>query len=360
MEIKDKLGQLFLFGFDGLFAPDEVIDFIQKSKAAGIILFKYNYESPAQLAELCNQLQESRKEAPPLFIGVDHEGGRVWRFGGLSKFPPMQYFGNINSPKTTFEAHQAMAAELLSIGVNLNFAPVADVNTNPKSPIIGDRAFADDANVVSSHVSAAVRGFVSKGLICCVKHYPGHGDTKIDSHQALPKINKSWEELENCELKPFKKSLRSKADMVMTAHILNESIDPKNPVTMSEPALEYLRKTLPFKGIIVSDDMEMKAISDHYEIGEAAIKALNAGCDLLIYKTFSKFKSAYEACLKALEEGTLSSEKIETSYSRIRDIKIKHPEMGKSINIPTCGKKIGEEATLALVKKVEKEGRPTA
>jgi len=352
--LKEKVSQQFIVGFFQPNLDQEFLDFLKEYPVGGVILFKRNYESPGQLAELINQLQGARSSKSPLLVSVDHEGGGVFRFEGLTHFPEMARLGEIDSPKLTFDVHQAMGEELKALGINVDFAPVADVNTNRKNPIIGERAFGSDPDLVARHVSAAVRGLKKAGVMSCLKHFPGHGDTKKDSHLTLPKVDKSWEEILRCEAIPFKEGVKSKADLVMTAHILNKQIDPNEPATLSAVTLGKLRSEFKFSGPIVSDDMEMKAVyKDESGVGKTATDAIRAGCDLLIYRNFKMAQIAIDSVLKAVEKNELDGTLVERSNQLILDLKSQY-QIGEEVYVPDVTKKIGTDQTKKLLKDIKK------
>lgn len=321
-DARESLGELLLIGINGLELSDDSAAFLSQAKIGGVLLFAKNYENPAQVQRLCAQIQECRTELP-LWTAVDQEGGRVQRFKTpFTIIPPALKIAAKDSPKLLFEISEMMAKELRAVGINLNFAPVADIWTNPKNEVIGDRAFGRDEASVTKFVTPFVRGHLTHHIQACVKHFPGHGDTVEDSHYHLPKVHVAWEELRERELRPFVRAFKSHCGMVMTAHILNTAIDEKYPATFSRKTLvDLLRGELRFSKVIISDDLEMQAISDHFGAGEAPILALNAGCDLLIYRSEGAARKAYEAMVKALEAGTLSPETILTAAKRCRDLK---------------------------------------
>ena len=311
-DFKSLVGQLFIVGFDGYSISTEYRKFIQEYKLGGVIYFKRNVQSPAQLAELANEIQFSCRPAdyPFLFTSIDHEGGKVNRLvKPFTKFPGNDYLGDINSPKVGFEFGMVLGKELKAIGINMNYAPVVDVNSNKANPVINTRAFSDDPEICGKLGSAVCRGIQKMGVVAVAKHFPGHGDTKEDSHLALPRINKSLAEMEKMELIPFKRVFRSRVEAVMTAHILNDAIDPEYPATMSYKTIgDLLRTQMRYSKLVISDDMEMKAITDHYGAEEAAILSINAGCDLLIYRgEQGPPTKVMDAVLKPLRRGVLSS-----------------------------------------------------
>ena len=318
----DYLGELFLVGFEGKELNSDTSAFLSQARIGGVILFAHNYESPEQIATLINQVQECRSGLP-LWISTDHEGGRVQRFKEpFTIIPSAQTLFQHNTPRSIFEVSQIAAKELHAVGVNLNFAPVCDILTNPENTVIGDRAYAKTEDEVSRVVTAVVRGHITNGVQPCVKHFPGHGDTLLDSHDDLPRINTPLQTLRNREFRPFIRCFKSRCSMVMLAHILNPEVDPDHPSTFSSKWIQdILRKDIRYQKLIISDDMEMGAITKHYNEEEVPGKALRAGCDILIYRSEEKARKAYQSALKEIEEGTLSPSIILESAKRARDIK---------------------------------------
>jgi len=322
-QAKERLGELFIMGFNGTELADDTSAFISQARIGGIILFTPNYENPAQVTTLINQVQECRGGDLPLWITVDHEGGKVQRFKtGFTRLPEADTIAKKDSPKLLFELSEMVAAELKAVGINVNFAPVADINSNPKNPVIGNRAYGNDEDTVSKMVSAFVRGHLHQGVQPCVKHFPGHGDTTVDSHFALPKVTDSLDSLREREFKPFVKAFKSGCRWVMTAHLMNSNLDPDFPATLSKKTLTaLLRDEMRYTGLIISDDLEMKAIADHYGPEEAPRLAIEAGCDLLIYRSEAATRHAYACLLKALDEGRLNPERVLDSADLSMDLK---------------------------------------
>jgi beta-N-acetylhexosaminidase len=336
----NQLGHLVFTGLSGYSLTEEEKKFIEKEEIGGVILFKENYESPAQLAELVNSIQVLRKEYP-LFICTDHEGGRVVRFKSqFTQFPPMLEIAKLDSPKIVFEVAEIMADELLSVGVNLNLAPVCDIWTNDQNKVIWDRAFGTDAESVSKFISSMIRGFQTKNLMSCAKHFPGHGNTLKDSHYDLPIVKKSLNDLRNEEFIPFIKAIKARVDFVMMAHIIVDDIDQKFPCSLSPLAHQILRDELKFKGIILSDDMQMKAITDHHGTGTAAMLAIKAGSDMIEYRNFSESVIGLEGLKKGLMDKELSPKDIILKSERILSMKKKYLSEYKPIYIPDLNKKI--------------------
>jgi beta-N-acetylhexosaminidase len=347
---RKALGQLFIIGFSGFELSDETSSFISQANIGGVILFAHNYESPAQVAELVNEIQGCR-QGLPLFVSVDHEGGKVQRFKkGFTKIPEASVIGAARSPKLTFEISEMIAKELKAVGINVNFCPVADIHTNPKNPVIGARAYGSDEDTVSKMVTAMVRGHLLQGVQPVVKHFPGHGDTTVDSHFALPKIDTTLEVMREREFKPFVRAFKSHCSMVMSAHIVCTKIDPKVPATLSPKILrEILRKELRYNRVIISDDMEMKAITDHFGAEDAPRLAIEAGCDLLCYRTEAASRHAYEAVLKALESGKLNPTLVLEAEARVQTLKKEYLHPYKDVMIADVGKKIGLPEHQALL-----------
>lgn len=363
-DIRNQIGQLFLVGFDGFTVPPEFRDAIQKFNIGGTIYFRRNAESPVQLALLSHHLQtECRpKSSPPLLISIDHEGGKVNRLSPpFTQFPGMDLIGEIGSPKLAFHLGQAIGVELEAIGVNVDFAPVADVLTNPKNPIMAGRTFSSDPEVCGKMGSGVCRGLQKSGVAAVAKHFPGHGDTSEDSHLTLPFVDRSLEDSEKVEFIPFRRLIRSRVEGIMTAHLINKSLDPDLPATLSPKIInDILRAQLRFQKVVFSDDMEMKAIADNYGVEESAVMAIQAGCDMLIYRGDAGFPvAAYEALVKAVENKKISKERIEVSVQRILNMKKSYCKESKPVQADQLEKKIGIPDHLALAEAIRRKEMPT-
>jgi beta-N-acetylhexosaminidase len=351
----NNLGQLVFTGLNGTTLTPEEKSFIETENIGGVILFTKNYESPAQLAELVNSIQVLRKDYP-LFICTDHEGGRVVRFKThFTQFPPMLDIALIDSPKVFFEMATIMADELLACGVNLNLAPVCDIWNNDQNKVIWDRAFGKDHDSVSKFISSVIRGFQTNGLMSCAKHFPGHGNTLKDSHFDLPIVKKSLEAIREEELQPFIKAVKARVDFVMMAHIIVDDIDPEFPCSLSEKAHEMLRSELKFKGLILSDDMQMKAITDHFGGHEAAVLAIKAGSDMIEYRDFNEAVIGYEGLKKAVKDKVLKGSDIQDKINRVVEMKKKYLSEYKPIYIPDLDKKINKRSSQVFVDDVKKK-----
>jgi beta-N-acetylhexosaminidase len=355
-EVRRLLGQCFFIGFDGLELPVSIQKLIKDCSIGGVTLFANNYESPAQVAELINSIQALR-DGHPLAVAVDHEGGKVHRFRKpFTKFPDARTIGDHDSPKLAFECAEVMAKELKTVGFNLVYAPVADINTNPSNPVIGRRAFGETEDRVSKMVTAYVRGFLTNGVQCCVKHFPGHGDTSQDSHFHLPKVKTPLETLVDRETKPFLKAFKARCEMVMTAHIIVEPVDPGVPATLSRKILQgLLREQMRYRGLIVSDDMEMKAIADNFGEVDAALRALAAGVNILLYHTEPFETRVFEGLLSKLTspEGKEALRGLEDSAKRVEEFKAKHFSPYKPVYVPEIAAIIGAKEHQALASRVE-------
>lgn len=352
-QAKKYVGELLMIGVEGLELSDDSAAFLSQARIGGVILFAHNYESPSQVAELCNQIQECRTDLP-LWIAVDHEGGRVQRFKkGFTRIPEAKIFGDLDSPKLTFDISEMIAKELKAVGINVNFSPVADINTNPKNPVIGARAYGNDEATVTKQVTAMVRGHSVGGVQPCVKHFPGHGDTSVDSHFALPKVDTGIETLMDREFKPFLKAFKSRCHMVMTAHVLVPNLDPDHPATFSNKILrDLLRGELRYNRIIISDDLEMKAITDHYGADQAPRLAIQASCDILIYRSEKAGRAAYTQLVRDLDQGLLDPKVVLESWERLKDLKKEVLMPYERTDLSLIKDKVGTPQNEDLVKKL--------
>lgn len=323
MNLIEQIGQLFMLGFEGATVSPEWADLQTRYKPGGMILFTRNLEHTTQIVELTNGLQ-TRSPHYPLLIAVDQEGGRVSRLpNGFTIFPSCGVIGACRSEELAYAAASVTASELRAVGINMNMAPVLDVLSNPVNPVIGDRAYGADPQLVAELGLAAIRGFQGKGVVACGKHFPGHGDTSTDSHKELPVVNASLETLLQRELPPFHYAIANGLAALMTAHVVYPALDAQRPATLSPAILTgLLREQWGFAGVVVTDDLDMRAIADHHGIGEAAVQAILAGADiLLICKDRDRAVTAMEAVRKAVEDGTIPPDRLEASVGRIMTLK---------------------------------------
>lgn len=284
LELPELCGQLIVGGFPGTELPPGLSSELRAGRRAGVILFKRNLPGVEAAHELSSAVVDACPDELPPFVAVDQEGGRVARLGEpVLQLPPMRVLGALGDRDLVIRAAAALAAELSAIGFNLDFAPVLDVDSNPKNPIIGDRSFGSDPDTVARLGRAFIRGLQDGGVLACGKHFPGHGDTKKDSHVDLPIVKRSKAELDAVELPPFRAASHGGVAAMMTAHVVYDELDPGVPATLSRPICTGLLRTeLGFRGVLFSDDLEMRALSDRYSIEQSAVAAVRAGCDALL------------------------------------------------------------------------------
>ncbi len=286
LSLEEKVGQVLMVHFYGQTANDDAKALIQDIQVGGIIYYNWSngLTSPEQVRTLSQNLQNLAANTPksiPLLIAADQEGGAVARLR-FTPFPANRTVGETGDPNLAEAVALAMGQQLQAVGINMNLAPVVDVDSNPNNPVIGTRSFGNNPKWVAAFGKKSLDGFKQAQVIATLKHYPGYGDVAIDPHQDLPVLNKSKEELEQVELLPFAK-LAPFADAIMTAHILVPALDPENCSTLSEKTLRYLRDVIGFEGVVVTDSLVMRGVlKTCHSVDEAAICALNAGCDLLI------------------------------------------------------------------------------
>lgn len=286
----------------------------------GVVLFSRNVEAPAQVVELTASLK--RRAPGPLVVAVDQEGGSVARLrSGFTRLPPFRALGDANDPVLARDIGRLLGGELRAVGIDWNFAPVLDVDTNPENPVIGARSLGSDPERVATLAVEFSRGLLAAGVASCGKHFPGHGDTRQDSHHELPRLSHSLARLEQTELVPFARAVASGMPSLMAAHIVFEALDATWPASMSERVLgELLRGRLGFSGLVVTDDLEMKAVADHFAIEEVAVRAVRAGSDvLLVCHTPELARRAIAAIVRAVKLGELGEEILQRAEQRVRN-----------------------------------------
>ena len=324
--IRHEIGQLLFGSLPAIAVTPEMRSLAREFQLGGLVLFNRNIEAAMQVAELSSDVQALTPQLP-LWISIDQEGGRVARLGKtFTKWPPMNVLGRCGDVQLASKFAVALAAELRVVGVTLNFSPVLDIYTNPKNSVIGDRALGADASTVAKLGAAIIRGFQDSGIAACGKHFPGHGDTVDDSHIKLPVIEHNLERLRRVEMLPFYAAVEAGVAFIMTAHLLIPSIDDKNAATFSKRIVEeMLRKELKFSGVILGDDLEMKAVSATQTVSDAAVQAVIAGCDgiLICSGEIETQVAALEALLYAVEDGRISRSRIEDALKRQRNAKEK-------------------------------------
>ena len=318
-DLRRSVGQLVIAGFDGHDVPTETRALAREFDLGGVIYFARNVASPEQVAELSRVSRALARETP-LWISVDQEGGRVARLRRpFTEWPPMNTIGRSGSEALAERFARALARELRAVGINLDYAPVLDIHTNPKNPVIGDRAFAEKAEDVARFASVVIRTLQSEGIAACGKHFPGHGDTSTDSHHELPVLEHAPDRFDAVELVPFRAAVEAEVACIMTAHVLVPSLDAERPATLSSRIVDGILKTkLGYQGIVISDDLDMKAISATWTAGDAMIAAIAAGCDavLLCEPKPDAQCQALEAVIHAVESHRLSLKRVEDAIAR--------------------------------------------
>lgn len=309
---------LFCVGFHGTSPSAEVLALIRRG-VYGVILFARNVESAEQVAQLSGALK--RAAGRPLLVTVDQEGGRVARLRachGFTELPAMRALGQAGGEATAFEVGALLGRELRAVGIDQDYAPVVDVDTNPMNPVIGDRSLGRDPARVGRLGAALSRGIQSSGVAACAKHFPGHGDTSQDSHTGLPRLPHSLERLEAVELLPFRALAAAGVASVMTAHVVFEALDPGRPATLSPKVMQLLRTWCGFDGPALSDDLEMAAVASHFQLEEAVPGALAAGVDgMLVCHRADVQNRAIDLAREAVERGTVSSVRLAEALARV-------------------------------------------
>lgn len=333
MSLRERICQMFIVTPEQLTgvrtvtsAGETTRQALQTYPVGGLIYMGANLVDPAQVTQMIANTQDS--SALGLFIAVDEEGGRVARLGsnaamGTTSFPAMLTVG-ASGHDAVYQAGLTIGTEIQQFGFNLDFAPVADVYSNPANTVIGDRAFSTDFAEAAELVASAVQGFQDSGILCTLKHFPGHGNTAEDSHAGAATSNRTLEELEQDEFQPFRSGIAAGAEMVMVGHISLPAVTgDQTPATLShEIVTDLLREKLGFSGVVITDAMNMGAITDYYSSGDAAVAAVSAGVDLILSP--SSLSGAVSGLLSAVESGTLSEARINESVLRILTMKLEH------------------------------------
>jgi beta-N-acetylhexosaminidase len=334
MTTKQKIGQCFGIGFSGISVSEDLRRLVREYKVGNVILFRDNIESAAQARALCGDIQKLVRDETgyPAFIAIDQEGGAVTRLpDDMVNVPGAMALAASGNTDNVSLAARITAAELRRIGVNLNLAPVLDINCNKDNPVIGNRSFAPNAADAASFAVAAVKAFNEEGLMCCGKHFPGHGDTAVDSHLDLPLVDRSLDELEAQELIPFRAAIVAGIPAIMTTHILFPQIEnEKIPATMSGKILKgLLRERLGFTGLVISDAMEMRAIKDYYGILQGCALALAAGVDIVyVCHESSDMEAGLREITSAREDGRIDANELDASVERVLRYKERYGAFG--------------------------------
>ena len=339
--LRRQVGQLLIAGFNGGVLPIEIKSLAREFSLGGVILFARNIVEPEQVAELAFGAARLVPELPA-WVSVDQEGGRVARLKApFTEWPPMATLGRSGDVALAERFARALAAELKAVGITLDYAPVLDVHTNPKNPVIGDRALAESADQVGRLGAAIIRALQGEGVAACGKHFPGHGDTSTDSHLELPLVEHPPDRLREVEFAPFRAAIEAQVATIMTAHVLVPSLDEDAPATLSPRIVGMLREELGYQGVILSDDLEMKAIAGRYAVPDAAVRAIASGCDgvLICSGDHDAQAAALEAIVHAVEEDRIPIARIDDALRRQRRAKerflaaqiIPRPKDGKAL-----------------------------
>ena len=320
---QDAIGQCLMVGIPQPTLDAETRRMLADLQPGGIILFQRNYTDPDTLQALCADIHALTLEHPPL-IALDAEGGRVHRLSPpFTHFPPALRIGQTGSLQLAHAVGVALGQELRSVGIDIDFAPVLDVYSNPDNTVIGDRAFGSDPQRVAEFGCALAAGLRAAGVLPCGKHFPGHGATVIDSHDDLPYDERDRATLEAVDLLPFQAAIAQEIELLMTAHVVYPALDPQQPASLSPIIMnDLLRQRLGFQGVIVSDDLEMGAIVRHASVADAAVQALSAGADLLLVcQSLEHALSARKACRQALQQGVLTEERVAEAQRRVERLR---------------------------------------
>jgi beta-N-acetylhexosaminidase len=321
--LRSTAAQLFMIGLPGpeLDAPTRA--FLAEHPPGGVVLFKRNVRSAAQLRKLVAGIHASGPGVAPL-VAIDHEGGRVHRLPApFTHFPPAAVLGERGDARLALAVGRAMGRELRAVGIDLDFAPVLDVWSHPKNRVIGDRAFGADPARVARLGLALARGLMGAGVLACGKHFPGHGASAGDSHFVLPRVRRSRRALAAVDLVPFARAVAARLPALMTAHVLYPALDPRRPATLS-PLIcrDLLRRRLGFRGVLFSDDLEMNAVAARTTPGGAAVEALAAGCDmLLVCQSLEAARAAMTGVTEALTTGALDPAAVASALARIQGLR---------------------------------------
>jgi len=326
MSDKELIGQMVMIGFTGTEDMDEdSIALMQEYSVGGVLLFGWNTDTFAQTQALIENVNSHNPSAIPLMVGIDLEGGQVIRFG--AEWSPAllsaQSLGQRNDTQLTYDQYERIGLQLREMGININFAPVLDIAPDPSQTFLGSRMFGSDPDVVAPLVSAAVQGLHAAGIASLGKHFPGHGDTAGDSHQTLPVINYTMDEMENYSLVPFQAAIDAGVDAMLIAHLMYPNVDDEYITSISPTIITtLLRQQMGFNGVVFSDDMRMQGLRSNYSVGRGAVLHVLAGGDVvLIGKYIDMQRDVLDSLYQAVQDGTISRERLEESVYRILTLK---------------------------------------
>jgi beta-N-acetylhexosaminidase len=353
-DLESACAALLTVGFHGVTPSREVEQLIERG-VGGVILFSRNVGSSREVLALTNALK--RRAARPLLVSIDQEGGPVARLkSGFTPLPPFRALGDANDAELSRAYGKMIGRELRAVGIDLDFAPVLDVDTNPENPVIGLRSLGTDPELVATHGVAFALGLADASVAPCGKHFPGHGDTQSDSHLALPRLPHVMDRLENVELVPFAAAARAGVPAIMTAHVVFEALDSERPATMSAAVVGgLLRERLGYSGVVFSDDLEMKAIADHFAIEAVVTEGLTAGVDaFLVCHSADLAHRAIDALVDAVRRGVLPETLVRAAERRVASLAdrfARGPAGEEGLVV------IGSEEHQGIVRRLVAEGR---
>ncbi|WP_251034816.1 beta-N-acetylhexosaminidase [Paenibacillus polymyxa] len=325
LTLEEKIGQMILAGVQGTTLDDQAKQMITDQKVGGIIFYANNVSTLEGTAKFVQSIKEANRSNPvPIFMSVDQEGGKVSRMPEtVESIPSSRKVGETKDSALAETMGELLARQVQLAGFNVDFAPVLDVNSNPKNPVIGDRSFGSSAELVSRMGIAEMKGLRSEGIIPVVKHFPGHGDTSVDSHLDLPVVNKTEKQLAELEWIPFQAAVKEQVEAVMVAHILFPKLDPDHPASLSDVIIgEHLRGKFNYDGVVITDDLSMGAIAKNFKLDEAALATVKAGSDiLLVAHSYESAKTIFDTLISAVKSGKITESRIDESVYRILALK---------------------------------------
>jgi len=351
-----------MIGFDGFEASADAKRLLRDYGVGQVILFARNVDNPEQVAELVRELQECARLAgheTPLLMAVDQEGGRVARMGPpWTVWPPLRALGRIGEPDLARRMGAALAAECSAAGIKCDFAPIVDVDTNPDNPVIGNRAFGDDPELVARLGVAMIEGLQGGGVVASAKHFPGHGDTSKDSHLELPVVEHGRQRLEDVEMRPFRAAVKARVATIMMAHVLYPELDPEVPASLSKAIVEgILRGEMKYDGVVFTDDLEMKAVADRWTPDRSAVMAMQAGCDIVpVCLTHDAQVAAMEGAVRAVEAGELPFRGMDDALARVRRLKERYLLPYRDPDPRQAGQVAGSPEFAALAQDIAERG----
>ncbi|MEK3775446.1 MULTISPECIES: beta-N-acetylhexosaminidase [unclassified Paenibacillus] len=325
LTLEEKIGQMILAGVQGTTLDDQAKQMITNQKVGGIIFYANNVSTLEGTAKFVQSIKEANQSNPvPIFMSVDQEGGKVSRMPEtVESIPSSRKVGETKDSALAEKMGELLARQVQLAGFNVDFAPVLDVNSNPKNPVIGDRSFGSSAELVSRMGIAEMKGLRKEGIIPVVKHFPGHGDTSVDSHLDLPVVNKTEKQLAELEWIPFQAAVKEQVEAVMVAHILFPKLDPDHPASLSDVIIgEHLRGKFKYDGVVITDDLSMGAIAKNFKLDQAALATVKAGSDiLLVAHSYESAKTIFDTLISAVKSGEISESRIDESVYRILALK---------------------------------------